>query len=105
MGLGCEAESLGCLQPDGLQPIPNLNRHNEWLSSGGFLQVMPGGRFDDHRLVYLPHFLRSSAWSRMARARPFGGVARRCDGALTAGRPCCGGRFAFRRGPLCTAHV
>ena len=58
----------------------------------GFLRVMPGGRFDDHRPVYLPHFLRSSAWSRMARAKPLGGAALRCDGALTAGRPCCGGR-------------
>ena len=63
----------------------------------GFLRVMPGGRFDDHRPVYLPHFLRSSAWSRRARARPFGGVARRCDGALTAGHPCLWRKVRFSK--------
>ena len=105
-GLGCEAGGLECEAGPGILPsVPYLNRLNKWSSSGSFLRVMPGGRFDVHRPVYLSHFLRSSAWSRRARARHFGGVARRCDGALTAGCPCCGGRFAFRRGPLCTAHV
>ena len=50
-----------------------------------FLRVMLGGCFDDHRPVYPPHILRSGAWSRRARARPFGGVARLCDGALITG--------------------
>ena len=85
------------------RPCPG--RSDEWISSGSFLQVMPAGRFDDHRPVYLPHFLRSSAWSRRLRARPFGGAAHRCDGGQSAGHPYCGGRLAFRRGPLCTAHA
>ena len=39
------------------------------------------------------------------RVRPYSGPAGRCDGAPIAGRPCYGGRFAFGREPLCTAHV
>ena len=85
------------------RPCPG--RSDERISSGSFLQVMPAGRFADHRPVYLPHFLRSSACSQRVRARPFGGAAHRCDGGQSAGHPCCGGRFAFRRGPLCTAHA
>ena len=50
-------------------------------------------------------FLRSSACSRRVRARPCSDVARRCDGALTAGHQCHGGRYAFRREPLCAAHA
>ena len=99
-----------CIFPIFCDPAPGVEGESEalsdeWISSGSFLQVMPGGRFDDHRPVYFLRFLRSSAWSRRVRARPFGGVAHRCNGALTAGRPCCCGRFAFQREPLCTAHA
>ena len=85
------------------RPCPG--RFNEWTSSGSFLQVMPAGRFDDHRPVYLLRFLRSSAWSRRVRARLCSGVARRCDGGQSAGHPYCGGRLAYRRGPPYTAHA
>ena len=44
--------------------------------------------------------------SQRVREIPCSVVARRCDGALTAGYPYRGGgRFAFRRGPLCTSRA
>ena len=61
---------------------------------------MLGGRFDDHRPVYPPHFLRSSASSWRARARPFRGIARRCDGALKTGLASC-----RRHAPCCLFQV
>ena len=52
----------------------------------------------DHRPV-CPHlFLRSSVWSRRARAIPCSNAAHRCDVALTAERPFHVERSTFRRG-------
>ena len=68
-------------------------------------QCQPEGRLCARRPACPPHFQLSSAWSRRVRARPYSGAARRRDGGRTAGQPCHGGRFAFRREPLYTAHV
>ena len=52
-----------------------------------------------------PIFAIKRLESKGERERHCSDVARRCDGALTAGHPCLGGRFAFRRGPFCTARA
>ena len=56
-----------------------------------------------HMQACPPHFLRSSAWNQKVRETPCSDVARRYDGALTAGHPCHGGKSAFQREPPCTA--
>ena len=55
----------------------------------------PEGYLCARRPVCEPRFWLSSTWSRRVRVRPYSGAAHRCDGTLTAGRPCHGGRFAF----------
>ena len=64
----------------------------------------PEGRLCARRPACQLRFRLLSAWSQRVRAR-HSGAARRCDGGRTAELPCHGGRFAFRRAPLYTAHV
>ena len=57
-----------------------------------------------HWPVCPPHFLRSSAWSRRARAIPCSNAAHRRNDALTAERPFHVERSAFQRWLLYTAR-
>ena len=79
------------------------------MGSSGVEQLFNPPRDIPHPCVHMPacppHFLRSSAWNQRMRETPCSDVARIYDGALTARHSCHGGRFAFRRGPLCTARA